>query len=50
MFATKRDFLATLFTATTVVMTISPCAVAQNASALGTVKSVEGKTVTVATD
>ncbi len=50
MFATKRDFLATLFTATAVVMTISPCAVAQNASALGTVKSVEGKTVTVATD
>lgn len=50
MFATKRDFLATLFTATAVVMTVSPCAVAQNASALGTVKSVEGKTVTVATD
>ncbi|WP_263416150.1 DUF5666 domain-containing protein [Terriglobus albidus] len=50
MFAIKRDFLATLFTATAVVMTVSPCAVAQNASALGTVKSVDGKTVTVATD
>ncbi|WP_222705513.1 DUF5666 domain-containing protein [Terriglobus albidus] len=50
MFATKRDFLATLFTATAVVMTVSPCAVAQNASALGTVKSVDGKTMTVATD
>jgi len=50
MFANKRDFLATLFTATVVVMTVSPCAVAQNASALGTVKSIDGKTVTVATD
>lgn len=50
MIATKKDFLATLFTATAVVMSVSPSAVAQNASALGTVKSVSSTSLTVATD